>query len=295
MEAIWVLENVKGDKSFYSKLEMLILIASICLWKKHHPNHHTVMYCDDMTRGILEKLGVDKVWDRIEHLSYPEKISREVFWSSCKSKIISETQIPIVVVDHDFLIFTNIDEHLKNDVIFTYNEKASTWYPKENNKANKSLTNPIEYVNDLAANVSLLYLPDPQFAREYAKQTLQNHIELSAMYIDDLSANYMILSEQLMLKQWLSKREIPHKALCKNVWDCNEVRYTLEETGEGIWNHKEISRYCKHYGVDKSRLKENQQGFNYDNEIEFLYRCIKSTKTVDVETLQDKIKVITNV
>lgn len=295
MEAIWVLENVKGDKSFYSKLELLILVASICLWRKHHPNHNTTMYCDEMTNKVLSQLGVISLWHQVKHLSYPEKINREVFWSSCKSKVISKTKVPLIVVDHDFLIYTNIDEHLNDEVIFTYNEQANTWYPKENNKANKSLSNPIEYVNDLAANVSLLYLPDPQFAREYAKQTLQNHVELTAMYIDDLSANYMILSEQLMLKQWLSKREIPHKSLCKNIWDCNDVKYTLNQVDNGIWNHTEVSRYCKHYGVDKTRFKENQQGFDYENEIDFLYRCIKSSKLVDIEKLQENIKVINNV
>jgi hypothetical protein len=295
MEAIWVLENVKEDKSFYSKLELLILVASICLWKKHHPNHNTAIYCDEMTNGVLSKLGVLGLWDDVRHLSYPEKINREVFWSSCKTKVISETQIPLVVVDHDFLIYTNIDEHLKDQVVFTYNEQANNWYPKENNKANRSLTNPIEYVNNLAANVSLLYLPDPKFTREYAKQTLQNHVELSAMYIEDLSANYMILSEQLMLKQWLSKREIPHQSLCKNIWDCNSIGYTLDEVENGIWNYKEVSLYCKHYGVDKARFKENQEGFDYEKEIQFLYRCIKSSKLHNVEQLQEKIKVINNV
>jgi hypothetical protein len=295
MQAIWVLENVKGNKSFYSKLELLILVASVCLWKKHHPSHNTTLYCDEMTNQVLGDLKILHLWDEVAPLSYPEKINREVFWSSCKSKIISETQIPIVVVDHDFLIYTNIDEHLKDRVVFTYNEQANTWYPKENNKANRSLSAPIEYVNNLAANVSLLYLPDPEFAREYAKQVLQNHIELSAMYIDDLSPNYMILSEQLMLKQWLSKREIPHQSLCKNIWDCNNIKYTLNEVKNGIWNCKEISRYCKHYGVDKSRFKENLEGFDYEKEIEFLFRCIKSSKLHDVKELKKKIKVIENV
>ena len=295
MEAIWVLENVKGNKSFYSKLELLILVASICLWKKHHPTHHTVMYCDEMTNKVLSTLGIISLWDDIRDLSYPEKINREVFWSSCKSKVISETKIPLVVVDHDFLIFTNIDEHLKDEVVFTYNERASNWYPKENNKVNRSLTKPVKYVNNFAANVSLLYLPDPEFAREYAKQVLQNHVEFSAMYIEDLSANYMILSEQLMLKQWLSGRNIPHTALAKNIWDCYQIKYIDSEEEKGLWSFKEVGKYFKHYGVDKTRIKENQQGFNYDSEIEFIYRCIKSTKLVDLEVLQDKIKVIDNV
>lgn len=295
MEAVWVLENVKGDKAFYSKLELLILVASISLWRKHHPTHKTVLYCDEMTNNVLSKLGVINLWNEVRHLSYPEKINRKVFWSSCKTKVISNTKIPLVIVDHDFLIYTNIDEHLKDELVFTYNEKSNNWYPKENSKANRALSNPIEYVNDLAANVSLFYLPDPEFAREYGNQTLQNHIEISAMEIQDLSANYMILSEQLMLKQWLSKREIPHKSLCRNIWDCKSIKYTLDEVDNGIWGHREIEKYCKHYGLDKTRIKENQEGFDYNQEIEFLYRCIKSTKLQNVEELKQKIEIIQNV
>jgi hypothetical protein len=295
METIWVLENVKNNKSFYSKLELLILVASICLWKKHHPNHKTVFYCDDMTKEVLSDLDILNLWDEVRHLSYPEKINREVFWSSCKSKIISETKIPLIIVDHDFLVFRNLDAFINDKVLFTYHERANTWYPKEKSRPNMSLTQPIKFINDFAANVSLLYFPDPEFAREYALRTLQNHIEFSDMFIEDLSANYMILSEQLMLKQLLSKDNIPHVSLCKNVWDCNEISYTKEEIEEGILSHKEISLYCKHYGVDKSRFKSRQAGFDYDNEIEFLYRCIKSSKLIDIEQLQQKIKVIPNV
>ena len=295
METIWVLENVKNNKSFYSKLELLILVASICLWKKHHPTHKTVFYCDEMTNNTLQDLGVLELWDEVRHLSYPEKINREVFWSSCKTKIISKTEIPLIIVDHDFLVFKNLDNFFDDKVLFTYHERANNWYPKENSKPNRSLSQPVEFVNDFAANVSLLHLPNPKFAREYATRTLQNHIEFSDMFIEDLSANYMILSEQLMLKQMLSKDGIPHVSLGKNVWDCNEVGYTKEEINEGILSFKEISLYCKHYGVDKTRFKENQKGFDYNSEIEFIYRCIKSSKLVDVEQLQEKIKVIKNV
>lgn len=294
METIWVLENVKGDKSFYSRLELIILVASICLWKKYHPNHKTVFYCDEMTNNVLSKLGVLNLWDEIRHLSYPEKINREVFWSSCKTKVISKTEIPLLVIDHDFLVFKNIDEFLKEKVVFTYHERANNWYPKENSKPNRSLSKPIKYVNDFAANVSLLYLPDPEFSREYGKQVLQNHVEFSHMFIEDLSANYMILSEQLMLKQWLSEREIPHIALCKNVWDCFKITYINSEEEDGILSFREVGSYFKHYGTDKTRFKENQEGFGYDGEMEFLYRCIKSSKLLDIEVLQEKIKVIEN-
>ena len=115
------------------------------------------------------------------------------------------------------------------------------------------------------------------------------------MVIPDLSSNYMIFSEQLMLKQMLSRDNIPHASLCKNIWDNYKTKYTKEEIEEGILSLNEISLYYKHYGVDKARLKKNLEGYKYDNEIEFIYRCIKSTKLINIEDLQQKIKVIQNI
>jgi len=109
MEVIWVIENVLKTQEFYNRRRTSLLIASISLWKKYHPNHFTVLYCDKETYKVLNNLNVLHLWHDVRDLSYPEKINRKVFWSSCKTKIISETKIPLCVVDHDFLIFTNID------------------------------------------------------------------------------------------------------------------------------------------------------------------------------------------
>ena len=58
METIWVLENVKKDYSFYSRLQILMLIASVSLWKKYHPNHKTIFYCDEMSNEVLSELDM---------------------------------------------------------------------------------------------------------------------------------------------------------------------------------------------------------------------------------------------
>ena len=141
------------------------------------------------------------LWDTVEILKYTDRINREILWAGCKPKVISQTKTPMVIVDHDFLIFKNIDEHLKDEVIYSYDEDMSQWYINSDDEYNKQLTNPIEFIQDKAANVSLFYLPDPKFARKYGKLTLKNHTEFTAMGVKD--TNYMILSEQLMLKQML--------------------------------------------------------------------------------------------
>lgn len=287
METIWVLENVKRDKSFYNRLQVLLLVASVCLWRKYHPKHYTAFYGDDMSLEQIRNLQIENLWHETRLLSYPEKINRQVFWSSPKTKIISETQIPLLVIDHDFLIFRNIDEHLSSELIFTYNEYASDWYPPENDPFNKRLSTPIKYVNNLAANVSLFYLPDPEFARKYGKQTLINHQEFTAMDDNRITTNHMILSEQLMLRQWLEN--VPHKALSKNLWDCKKLNYLDDQVENGIWNKQESLLSYKHYGVEEHRINERQPGYSYDETISFLYRCINASKLIDINQLKTKI------
>ena len=266
MEVLWVIENVKRSEDFYTKQFTLLLAASVCLWKRYHPNHKTVLYADDLTKDYYKGTPLLNLFDEIKPLKYDDKIDREVFWSSSKTKIISKATNPILIVDHDFLIFKNIDEHLNDNILFTYNELSDNWYPKENTKYCKELTTPINYIIDRAANVSLFYLPDYKFANKYAKQTLQNHKEFTSMGVKD--TNYMILSEQFMLKQMLCKENIPHKSLSKNVFDCKDINYSNIIDDGGIWNLKESSLYYKHYGVSKKEIDHT--------EMMYLFRCINS-------------------
>ncbi len=279
MEIIWVLENVKQNKKFYNKLQLLMLIASVTLWRKYHPNHTLVLYVDSLTFNTLKLTGLFHLWDSIRILEYDNKINRDIFWSTGKTKVISETKIPLVVVDHDFLIFKNIDKYLNNNVLYSYDEIASNWYVEENCTHNANLTTPVERVIDLAANVSLFYLPDPKFARKYAKQTLINHEEFTKMDFEGMTANWMILSEQLMLKQWLTKDKIPHKTLNKGIYDINAGKFTDNETGKGIWSNKEFLLYYKHYGTEKHSEEFRKNGHEY------LTRCINAGKVYSKEQI----------
>jgi hypothetical protein len=289
METVWVLENVIRHKSFYNRLRVLLLVASVCLWRKYHPKHKTVFYGDDMSLDMVKDLGIDILWHELRPLSYPERIDRKVFWSSPKTKIISQTEIPLLVIDHDFLIFKNIDGHLGSELMFTYNEIANTWYPPQSDPVVKKLSTPINYFTSTAANVSLFYLPDPKFANEYGLQVLKNHEEFTAMNDPMVTTNHMILSEQYMLRQWLYERKIPHKSLSKNLWDCAKVRYSDEEIKDGIWTKEESLRNYKHFGVEEHRILEEQPGYSLVDTIDYLYRCINASKLIDVKELKTKI------
>ena len=131
MKVIWVYENIKGFDSFYTKLNTTLLVASVTLWKKYHPVHFTVLYADEMTIDKFDSLDILYLWDRVVNLEYKDDIDRSIFWSGCKSKVLTTVNEPCIIVDHDFLIFNNIDKHLKESVIYTHNEDMSIWYPKK--------------------------------------------------------------------------------------------------------------------------------------------------------------------
>ncbi len=87
-----------------------------------------------------------------------------------------------------FLVFRNIDEYIGKDILCTYDEIASNWYPGPNDVWGKKLTTRIEHLINRASNVSLFYLPDPEFANKYGKQTLINHAEFTAMAEEEMTA-----------------------------------------------------------------------------------------------------------
>ena len=65
MKIIWFLENIKKDNSFYTKLNTLLLLASVTLWKKNNPKDYCVFYCDSMTENFYKSLGVLYLWDEV--------------------------------------------------------------------------------------------------------------------------------------------------------------------------------------------------------------------------------------
>lgn len=196
MTVKWVYENVTGFDAFYSKLNIVLLITSLCLWKKYHPRHTTVLYVDKSTYDKFFNLDILYLWDRVEILNYTDRVNREKLWAGCKPKVISQSKEPMLLIDHDFLIFKNIDELLNDEVIYSYDEDMSQWYINSNDQYNKNLKDPIKFIQDKAANVSFLYLPNVNFAREYGQQTVDRLVEFTAMLGDNLNTGYLTICEQ---------------------------------------------------------------------------------------------------
>lgn len=290
MKAVWVYENTKGLDSFYGRFNTTLLITSLCLWKKYHPNHTTELYLDTQTYDKFLSLDIFYLWDKVKILTYKDRIDRNILWSSCKSKVVSQATEPFVMVDHDFLIFKNIDEYLDDSVIYSYDEDMSSWYINPWDEYNKLLTEPIEFHQEQAANVSLLYLPNPQFAQKYGQRVIQNHTEFTKLLRDNLHSGYLTISEQYMLKDWLVRDNLKHRTLSKNIFSCELNEYSQDTNKIGIWDLLESKKYYFHYGVNKRHVLDNHPKFRYDETFNYLYRCIKASKLINIEYLDDKLK-----
>jgi hypothetical protein len=270
LRVIWVLENIEEDKKFYGKLNTLLLFASVTLWKKHHPDTYTVFYCDKMTYELFESIKVLHLWNEVNIYKHERKINRSVFWAASKLNVLAEQTEPVLLLDNDSLVHTNIDEYLKDEVIVSNFEIGKGYYPSSLDTNIRNLTYKARWKSD-SVNVSFLYLPDPTFTQEYAKLSLKLMEEFTVMEVPN--SQYLIFAEQLLLKHLLDKNNIKHKSVISTYWDCQKWDWS-EDHNKGIWNYPESNKYFFHYGPLKGYIKAETGDLDYQKEIDMLENCI---------------------
>ena len=130
MRVIWVLDNVKGEASFYSKLYTLILIASIRQWKKFYPDDTCTLYCDELSRDTLKLTNTLHFWDEVILYKPNYNINRKIFWAAAKLEVLSLQTEPCIIVDNDLHIFSPIKTYLDPNKFYVHNiENGKGYYP----------------------------------------------------------------------------------------------------------------------------------------------------------------------
>lgn len=284
MKIIWVLDNVEGNKSFYSRLYILILIASIRLWKKFYPNDNCVLYCDELTRDTLDTIKVLHLWDSIELYKPTRNINRKIFWAAAKLEVLSMQTEPCIIVDNDFHLYCPIKDYLDPNKFYVHNiEEGKGYYPSYVDPYVRKLSYkprwPVESVN-----VSFLQLPDPKFTMEYAFGSLKLMEEFTAM--DVPNSQYLIFAEQLFLRHMFKERNIDFTSLVGTYWDCNAWEWG-EEHDRGIWSIYESELYVKHYGPLKRWIVHDKADQNYEREVLHLLNCI-NIPNLDLTSIDKK-------
>ena len=127
MKAIWVFEDTGRG---LTKLDFLLLCTSVVQYKKHHPTVTTVLYIDEAILDILEDRAAVSLWHLVHVVPFTRDIDRKAFWAASKLEVISVQTEPFVLLDHDFIVYENLDHTLEGyDCVFCNTEDGKGYYP----------------------------------------------------------------------------------------------------------------------------------------------------------------------
>jgi hypothetical protein len=267
MKVIWVLENIKKDKTFYlPELELLCLITSISNWKILYPETSTYLYCDPSVFSYLESMDLIKLWDNVDtsKLQEPDSIDRGPFWASSKIKIIREIEAPFILMDCDFFFsskFFELDGIQKFDLIINKVEEDGGAYPTKSDPLLKDIIKDhsvqFRWETSHAFEVSFIYIGNDKLRKEYTRDAYDWMEKLSLKYSNDprLNGRYMIFCEQKLLKEYTALYDMRVAALfpkfCKRMekpTDLPSDYETLKSTGEEY----------THLGAYKAKAKNDK-------------------------------------
>jgi len=265
LTTLWVLENIDQDRAYYSKFNMLCLFSSVKLYKKYHPIHTTKLYCDPMTYKFIGDLNVLHLWDEVVEFKFDLPINKKVFWASSKLHILSQIKEPVVIIDNDSLVYSNLDKYLTDNVVVSNLEDGKGYYPLSYDPYIRKLSYKQRWKAD-AVNVSFLYLPDPKFTKLYSELSIEIMKEFTKIGAPD--SRFLIFAEQLLLRHLLDENKIEYKSLISTSWDCQKWDWGKNHS-KGFWPFPESNKYYFHYGPLKSFFKDlNYDGCDYESEIQ---------------------------
>lgn len=289
MKVIWVLENIRKNyntNNYYinSRLNVLLLIASVHLWRKNHPEDYCVLYTDDLTINLFNKLKVLDFWHSIQPLPTPRRINRDVFWAASKVEVLAQIDEPVIIMDNDAHVYKPIKHLLDNDTVYVCNyEVGKGYYPSGVDTYVQKLSYKARWKNE-SLNVSFLHLPDPVFTKMYAETSLQMMEEFTVLKAPN--PQYLIFAEQLLLSHLLEKENIVNKSLISTDWDCKAWQWG-ENNDKGLWPIYESEMFFKHYGPLKGWIRDSRADQNYEREINHLLNCINLPK-LDLSIIPDR-------
>lgn len=281
VNVIWILENIKKHSSFYTELKVSLLLGSVIQWKKHNSNTSTNLYCDKSTYSFLSDINAIELWDNVYRCTFDGSINKDIFWASSKLNILSSIKTPSVVLDHDFLVYKSFEPYLKDKVIVGHEENGENYYPHALDEYVRRTNHILNRPNHKSVNCCFNYYPNPAFARSYANTSLKLMEELTKLNAPN--SKYLVYAEQLLLKHLLDLHNIEYIPLTTDIWHSSDRKW-LKGT-KGLIDSKESNLYFRHYWMEKNKILDSSEGFNYINEINTLRRIISNNSKVNMQSL----------
>lgn len=283
MNTYWVYENIRKQSSFYNKLDVLLLLCSTVLWKKHHPQHNCILYCDKLTKTFLEGIDAIYLWDEVNISPDNKHIDKSIFWASSKLELLRYVKAPCILMDHDFLAYKSFDKYLKNVPLFTQDENGENYYPTSYDPFIRKVVDIIPRPKPYAINCSFMYFTETNFVNHYGKVSLELMERFSKMKVP--SSKFLIFAEQLVLKHLLDYHNIKYNTLLNKRWNPHKSLY--EDNDKGIMSIEESLLTFRHYWLDKPSIKSSKDGFNLNEEVRILKNILSTFKRVKLRVIDD--------
>ena len=255
MLSIWVLENIRKHKSFYKELDTLLLLTSVNQWKKHHPTHKTRLYADVMTLDYLDSINALDLWGEKKILPENKLVDKNIFWASAKLQALKDINEPVIIMDNDFIVYRSFYSLIKDKVIVAHDENGYDYYPGPLDPYIKEVKHIINRPNYYSVNCCFQYFPEPKFLQKYSETSLLLMEEFTKLRVPN--SNYLVFSEQLVLKHLLDQYKIEYETLIGDMYISKDRLF--EPNKKGLISSKEQNAWFKHYWMEKPELRKDNE------------------------------------
>ena len=249
-----------------------MMFASVIQWKKHHPSYICELHADELTIAKFKYLDTLKLWDSIKLVGKNKAIDKSVFWASAKLQALRHIKEPVIVMDNDFIVYKSFDKFIKDKPIVSHDEDGKDYYLGALDPYIKQVRHIINRPQLKAVNCSFLYLPDCKFTQYYSQLSLQLMEEFTKIKVPN--SKYLIYAEQLLLKHLFTVHNIGYETLLDTVYDCVRNKFTTKT--KGYIKIQDQNLFFRHYWMEKPKIRKNEDGFNYEQEVSELENVVKN-------------------
>lgn len=282
-KAIWVLENIRESEDFYDELTIIMLIASICSWKRHNITFDE-LHCDSKTLEKLKEFNVLHLWDTVDTsiVDSTTTINKKTFWASSKVRVLLAQNECVSLIDTDFISYAPIyNIGSKYPVVYSHDEDGMQWYCETEDPYIKKIKGVPQWAIHTpikeALNVCYLSFNDLELQKEYAIYSLKCMEQLSTYNAPE--GAHMVWAEQKILKHIITHKQIEYKTLIKNIFSCESKTFKEDQFNYcGEWTYKESLEKYYHIGFDKKELRKK------GSDLKFLYIICKDY--IDSESIK---------
>lgn len=209
----------------YENHVLVINMLSILTWKLFHGP--VIIYCNTEYKNLLEKWGIDKLYDSINTTlldNKPNDINYEKYWAFVKLLVVKDLKdrVPFTLFDNDLWVTTNLEFDEDSDLIVYHEEDYDLNY--HNNiyvEFDQMIPDEIKKMNFdktvLPTNAAILHFNNKYYIDEWVdlskKVALYNH-NLTFSH----KSTQMCFVEQRLLPMLLTKRGFKYSTFIDNIY-----------------------------------------------------------------------------